>query len=332
MRNAWYVAAESRELLQDETLAVTILEEELVLFRNKSGQAYALANRCPHRGARLSDGKHLGERIACPFHGWEFEGDGFCARIPANGPDAPIPLGVRVARYPLCERGGYVWVWIGDPERVSELKVPPELTDEAYRAVFFQADWDAHLTRVVESILDVSHLPYVHPESTGTVDPRVEGPEFHVGDEEIIVIAKPFHPLLQTLDQYVEDRGASKITFHFPNQIILRTDMHQHHVMATYLTFSPLADGMIRLYGIALRNFLQDVELIDEIHYEHNVTVLAQDRPVVERLRPRISPLNLKEEKHVRSDAQQVRYRLMLKKRLEREPDPYYQDVKGAER
>ena len=315
MRNAWDVAAESRELQEDEMVAVTIYDEEIALFRDGSGQAHALQDQCPHRGARLSDGRHHGDRIACPFHGWEFGGDGRCALIPSNGPDAPIPPKARVAAYPLQERGGSVWVWVGDAERVEPLELPPELTDPSWRAVHFQAKWHAHLTRVIESILDVSHLPYVHPES------------FQAGERELVLVAKPFHPLLIVPCDYVDDRKPSTITFHFPNQVILRTDMVDQQVMATYITMTPVEDGGIILYGLALRIVLQDIELIDDVHYEHNVTVLDQDRPVVEGLRPRVSPLDLTREVHVRSDAQQVRYRQMVKRHLEHapEPDPYYQ-------
>ncbi|TCP48442.1 phenylpropionate dioxygenase-like ring-hydroxylating dioxygenase large terminal subunit [Tumebacillus sp. BK434] len=317
MRNEWYVACRSDELVGD-MLECSILSTELILYRDSAGVAHALHNQCPHRGARLSQGELQGDCVVCPFHGWTFDGSGTCKLIPANGPHAPIPKQAKATSFPVQEAGGYVWVFVGDAE-VKALQVPTELTDPDWRAVPFLAEWDAHLTRVVESVLDVSHLPFVHPESTGTdVNPMVEGPEFRVTGQEIVIVAKPYHPLVRTpLNE--EEAGGSTITFTWPNQLILRTDMFQGNQMATYLALTPLTDERIRIHGLALRNFIPDAEAIDEIHYEHNVTVLEQDRPVVEGLRPKQSPLALKEEVHVRSDAPQVRYRNMYRNALEKE-------------
>ena len=101
------------------------------------------------------------------------------------------------------------------------------LTGAESRAVPFMMEWEAHLTRVVESVLDVSHLSFVQPESTGeAVNPQVEGPEFAASEREIVIRAKPYHPLVRTpLNQ--EEKGVSKITFTWPNQLILRTDMFE---------------------------------------------------------------------------------------------------------
>lgn len=316
MRNEWYVACRSEELA-DDIVECTILSTELLLYRDREGSVHVLHNQCAHRGARLSGGALKGDCVACPFHGWEYGGDGICRYIPANGPDAPIPKRARVSSFPVREAAGYVWVFVGEPERAGELWLPPELLDPGWRAVLFETEWEAHVTRVVESVLDVSHLPFVHPESTGEqVNPRVEGPEFSVSEREIVVKAKPYHPLVRTpLND--DQKGDSTITFTWPNLMMLRTDMFEGNQMCTFLALTPVTDEKIKIYGLALRNFLQDVDLIDQVHYEHNVTVLEQDRPVVEGLRPKVSPLDLKQEIHVRSDAQQVRYRLMYRKMLE---------------
>ncbi|MBL0388537.1 aromatic ring-hydroxylating dioxygenase subunit alpha [Tumebacillus sp. ITR2] len=322
MKNVWYIAATCEELTEDEPLSCTIWEQELVLYRDRTGTAHALQDQCPHRGARLSDGKVSGDCLACPFHGWQYDGDGQCTYIPSNGPESRIPRGAHVRSYPLQEAAGHIWVYLGDASPVPPLKLPVELTDSTWRAVPFTARWEAHLSRVVESILDVSHLPFVHPITTGDVDPRVEGPDFTATDDEICVIAKPFHPLLQTPLNVEDHREASTITLYFPNQIILRTNMAQENQMATYLALTPTRESGTDetiIYGISLRNFLQDVELIDDVHYEHNVTVLDEDRPVIEGLRPKIIPPDISSELHVRSDAQQVRYRMMLKKALHEE-------------
>ncbi|HEU4962931.1 MAG TPA: aromatic ring-hydroxylating dioxygenase subunit alpha [Bacilli bacterium] len=318
MKRWWYVAAMSEEVAAGELVARRIYDDHLVLYRDANGAAHALADQCAHRGARLSDGKHEGDCVTCPFHGWAYAGDGRCTYIPANGKEAPIPHGAQVRSYPVQERAGLIWVYLGAPERMPELTLPDELTDEAWQSVSFKAHWKAHYSRVAESVIDVAHLPFVHPHTTGEVDPVVEGPDFTVTEDTICVIAKPFHPLLRTPLNEAEHREASTITLHFPNQLILRTNMAAENKMCTYLALTPTGAGTGEeetiIYGLALRNFLPDVELIDEIHYDHNVTVLDEDRPVVEGLRPQRIPLDIRVEQHVRADAQQVRYRQMLQR------------------
>jgi len=318
MQQAWYIAADADELEPGVLLARTLFQRELVLFRDKEGIPHALDDRCAHRGARLSDGRHGGSCAVCPFHGWSYAGDGACTLIPANGRGAAIPAAARVRSYPVREEAGYLWVYLGRKRELRELSLPAELTAEDWTAVPFRARWRAHITRVVESVLDVSHLPFVHPHSTGEVDPRVDGPLFTATENEIVVEAKPFHPLVATPLNEEDHKGASTITFTWPNQLMLRSSMFAENKMATYLCLTPVGEEETILYGLALRNFLPELEAIDEIHYEHNVRVLDEDRPVVEGLRPKQAPLDLKAEVHVRSDAQQVRYRQMVgRKRLE---------------
>jgi len=315
MKDAWYIAATSEEV-GDTPLVSTLFGEDLLLWRTADGAAHALLDRCPHRGARLSDGQLRDGCVACPFHGWVFDGAGRCQLIPANGSAARIPPRAHAQSFPVCEAAGHVFVWLG-PEPAAPLVLPPELTDPTWRAVPFQAHWEAHITRVTESVLDVSHLPFVHPRTTGDVDPQVDGPAFTYTDDEIVVTAKPFHPLVATPLNEEDAKGESTITFSWPNQMILRTDflLAAERGMATWLCVTPINDEETQIYGLALRNFFTDVELLDHIHYEHNITVLDEDRSVVEGLRPKQSPLDLRQEPHVRSDAQQIRYRLMLRKK-----------------
>jgi phenylpropionate dioxygenase-like ring-hydroxylating dioxygenase large terminal subunit len=205
-------------------------------------------------------------------------------------------------------------------EEVPALQLPSELTDPAWHGVPFQMEWTAHLSRCIESTLDVSHLPFVHENATGEVDPTVDGPRFEVREREIFIEAKPYHPLVATPLNPEQSKGVSTIHFTFPNQLMLRTDMFAEQKMATYLSLTPVDDQRIRIYGLALRNFLHEVELIDEVHYEHNVTVLEEDRRIVEELVPFRSPLDLQQEVHVRSDAPQIQYRRMIVKAMAEDP------------
>ncbi|MGZ4122062.1 MAG: aromatic ring-hydroxylating dioxygenase subunit alpha [Tumebacillaceae bacterium] len=323
MRNAWYIAARSEEL-ETGLLACTLFSEELVLYRDAQGEVQALADQCAHRGARLSDGKVIGDCVACPYHGWEYESSGTCRYIPANGRETSVPASAKVRSYPVTEAAGYIWIYMGTPETHRDLELPPELFDETWRGVPFQMEWTAHISRCMESTLDVSHLPFVHEKSTGEVDPTVDGPAFEVRENEIIIEAKPYHPLVATPLNEEEAKGVSTIQLLFPNLLMLRTDMFHEKKMATFLALTPVDEEQIRIYGLALRNFFTDIEMVDEIHYEHNVTVLEEDRRIVEGLRPFKSPLELHREVHVRSDAPQIRYRRMILKAMQDDPDFEY--------
>ena len=83
LRNAWYVAAWSDDLVEGQLLARTILKEPIVLFRKSDGNVAALQDRCPHRFAPLHMGKVVdGDRVQCPYHGLEFNASGACVLNP----------------------------------------------------------------------------------------------------------------------------------------------------------------------------------------------------------------------------------------------------------
>lgn len=126
LRNFWYPVMWSTRLAA-RPVPVTLLGEQIVLKRDEGGRAYALHDRCPHRGVPL----HLGSEmfpgtLTCPYHGWTFSLDSgvLCAAI-TDGPDSPIVGKVRVRTYPVAERLGLVWVYVGDPDG----EVPPVETD-----------------------------------------------------------------------------------------------------------------------------------------------------------------------------------------------------------
>ena len=83
LRGLWYPVLASWEV-QSAPVGITRLGEQIVVWRNKDGQVQALEDRCPHRGARLSMGWNLGDRIACWYHGVEVAGNG--GQLPAGWP------------------------------------------------------------------------------------------------------------------------------------------------------------------------------------------------------------------------------------------------------
>ncbi|MBV9201611.1 MAG: Rieske 2Fe-2S domain-containing protein, partial [Alphaproteobacteria bacterium] len=106
LRDAWYIAAWADEISGEQPLARRICNEPIVLFRDGTGRAAALADRCCHRAAPLSMGIVVEEGIQCGYHGLIIDGSGRCVRIPGQ---KQIPADARVQSYRAVEKDRLVW-------------------------------------------------------------------------------------------------------------------------------------------------------------------------------------------------------------------------------
>jgi phenylpropionate dioxygenase-like ring-hydroxylating dioxygenase large terminal subunit len=156
----------SREL-GPRPLARTRFGERLVFWRDASGRAACLADRCAHRGAALSLGQVREGNLVCRFHGLCYDRDGRCVQAPSEG-DWPIPASLRVKACQVREGDGMVWLWRGPPLAGAESPALPQLSLVA-GLPFGEArwTWHAHYTRCIESVVDFAHLPFVHRRSLG---------------------------------------------------------------------------------------------------------------------------------------------------------------------
>jgi phenylpropionate dioxygenase-like ring-hydroxylating dioxygenase large terminal subunit len=160
VKNAWYVAATSRELL-DKPLARVLVGERVVLFRTAEGVAVALEDRCCHRLAPLSLGDVEPGGIRCRYHGMKFNTGGQCVEIPGQD---QIPPGMCVRAYPLVERHGFLWIWPGR----ADLANPDDIFDvhwngapgwpTAHGYIHYKANYQL----IADNLLDFSHLTFVH--------------------------------------------------------------------------------------------------------------------------------------------------------------------------
>lgn len=162
LRNCWYAAAWSTEVEGTTPLARKLLGEDVVIFRTEEGELVALHDRCPHRFAPLSMGKVKGETIECPYHGLRFGTDGACAYNPHY---KALPKAAQVSAYPLLERYGTIWIWMGDkPADESELPADFAFFDSPkFTAVRGYLHVDGNYQLVVDNLLDLTHAPYLHP-------------------------------------------------------------------------------------------------------------------------------------------------------------------------
>ncbi|HET7864774.1 MAG TPA: aromatic ring-hydroxylating dioxygenase subunit alpha [Burkholderiaceae bacterium] len=153
------------DALASGPVAVRVLATDLVLWRDGTGAARALDDRCPHRGTRLSLGRLQQGRLECPYHGWQFEGSGRCVHVPAE-PGFQPSAAQSACRRAVCEAHAMVWVRLDDAPDAA--LGPPDLpTMPPRRLVCGPYDVHTSAPRVVENFLDTAHFPFVHERSLG---------------------------------------------------------------------------------------------------------------------------------------------------------------------
>ena len=157
VRDAWYVAARSAEL-GPAPIARTILDTPLVLFRDASGAASALLDRCAHRNVPLSQGWCSAGHLVCAYHGWEYQGDGAVTKVPALSGDQGGKAR-RAPCFPVREQQGLLWVWLSpDSAPSAEPYSLPHLGEAGYDHINYEADMQASLHASLENILDVLRM------------------------------------------------------------------------------------------------------------------------------------------------------------------------------
>jgi len=172
LTDIWYFVALSRELKRGKMQAREMLGESVVVGRTDAGEAFAMGNVCPHRGALLSAGRMRREAdgaasVQCPYHGWRFGTDGVCKAIPSLVDEAKIDISrIGVRRYPTAESQGMVFAWFSsDPRFSGEPPTPPPVfpgvVGGAPKAVS-QMDFDIHVDHAAVMLVDPSHAPFVH--------------------------------------------------------------------------------------------------------------------------------------------------------------------------
>ncbi|MDB5582432.1 MAG: hypothetical protein JWR80_7608 [Bradyrhizobium sp.] len=192
LQNAWYAAGWPNEIGEETLLGRRILDQPVVMYRTSDGTAVAIGDRCPHRFAPLHMGRHVGDAVQCGYHGLEFGADGRCRLNPHGG---GMTVNASVPSYPLVERHGILWIWMGDASKADE-----SLISDAF--AFVADDRRAHVKGylhvqgnyllLVDNLMDLSHGLYLHRGSLATKEmqenfepkTRVEGDIVHSEREQ----------------------------------------------------------------------------------------------------------------------------------------------------
>lgn len=160
----WYVACLSSELGTRRPVGRTVLGTPLCLFRDDTGRAAAMVDRCPHRNVPLSIGRLRDGLLECRYHGWRFDGTGSCRAIPGLCSEDPGRRGRSAETLPCVEQDGFVWVSPGSSEPLPggpPFRFPC-IDDPRYDTVRRSLQSAGTLHAVAENALDVPHTAFLH--------------------------------------------------------------------------------------------------------------------------------------------------------------------------
>lgn len=282
----WWHPVAGLDELGTTPLPVRLLGQDLVLWRHATGIA-AFDDRCPHRGARLSLGRVVGDQLQCAYHGWCFDDAGACRRIPAVPGFVP-PAGHGVGAWQVAEAHGLVWL-ARDPLHPA----PPALPGlPARRVVCGPYTVETSAPRVVENFLDTSHFAFVHEGWLGDAA-HPEVPPYPV---EATADGRPLIPHYRAWQPRASASSAEGAWVDYryevlgPCTALLVKQPEGGGVADAYTAFAdPVDEERTRVWFL---QFTTDGTTSDEGLQRFQDTIFGQDRPVLESQRPRRLPLS----------------------------------------
>ena len=304
--NFWYAALRS-EALADRPAKLRMLGHDFVLFRDQAGAARCLSNVCVHRGGSLGDGRRLDDgTVQCPYHGWRFDGEGRCTRIPSLGANGRVPGRARVDAYPVVERYGLVFVFLGDQPEAGRPPILdiPEWDRPGWRSMSYTYDWAVHFQRSVENSLDAPHVDFVHDFGA------MNNSSFRLEPERSVVEERPWGAALviETKTQRFED-GHCGVSHTWTWLSFTKADGGPRFLFYTFIT--PIDEGRVRRFLVQARNTQLDPKIDAQLR-PANDQAEREDRTVIESLAPRVSPADTTHEFMVEDDGIMFRYRQKL--------------------
>lgn len=158
--NGWWPICRVEDVGPDMVKTVSAMGQDFVLFRDTEDHIAVLDAECCHLSAHLGDGRVVDGTIECCFHGWRFDGQGQCVRIPYC--ERP-PACARVKSFETRVWGGSVWVWLhADKEPPSYELVHPSIPDGLKRRCQIRGTFDMHVLEMAENAPDGFHFNWVH--------------------------------------------------------------------------------------------------------------------------------------------------------------------------
>lgn len=337
--NCWYAAALSREIPAEGLLSRQLLDTGVLLYRRADGTPVALHDRCPHRFVPLSMGRREGDEVVCRYHALRFDCSGACTHNPHG--HGRIPAAARVRSFPLLERWGFVWIWMGDaPADPAKLPDFSPLDDGPASGIGHTSmSMKANYELIIDNVMDLSHVDHVHGEiisTRGQLTPQIPPVKEENGSVSVRWEWQQTPPILILANFLPEPAAAARhfvtVTWHAPATIQLSIGATQDadapldlaHTQGQYdlHTCTPASATETHYFFATRRNHLVDDEAYNQMKIEamHGAFV-GEDGPIIEAAQREMNTRDFfaLDPVLITSDVAPVRVRRLLARLIEQE-------------
>jgi 5,5'-dehydrodivanillate O-demethylase len=176
MRWYWHPIAAATQLEENPVMRVKLLDESLVLYRDREGRLGLLSDACAHRRVNLVFGIPESEGLRCPYHGWRYDNTGQCIEMPAEPADSTFPSRVQITAYPVEELGGLIFAYLGPQPAPLLPRWDLFVMDNVRRDIGFQV-LPCNWLQMQENDLDPAHLQNLHGNFSNYVLERLGRPD-----------------------------------------------------------------------------------------------------------------------------------------------------------
>jgi phenylpropionate dioxygenase-like ring-hydroxylating dioxygenase large terminal subunit len=322
--NLWYVA-EWSDAVKDKPVKARLLGRDFVLFRDSSGDIQCLSDVCLHRGGSLSGGSTKGDHVACPYHGWQFNGAGKVEFIPSEGRDFKIPDKARIDSYPTEERYGLIWVFLGDLPEAERFPIPPlaEFDHPDWRMISDEWTWQASAARVVENGIDIAHASFVHPvfgmpeTAEANQITKVDKGEHWGYSENLQYPPQMKENFLRRRMRKERQPTITKPYYDLSGMTVrIQIDINPKMSIIMFDANTPVDEHTTRTFALQFRNFFKN-PFFDSGSRKRLRKILAEDATIVNAAAPNYLPDNLANEMSVKDDKFMSSFRAARRKCIE---------------
>src|SRR5437763_825983 len=168
-RRYWIPALRASELPENDCppVRVKLLSERLIAFRDSAGRYGLIDEFCAHRGVSLWFGRNEEGGLRCPYHGWKYDVMGQCVEVPSEPVESGFCSRIKLTGYPLVNRGGVLWTYMGPRETQPPLPAYEWTTvPDAHRYISKRVQ-ECNYLQAMEGGLDSIHSTFLHKFSVG---------------------------------------------------------------------------------------------------------------------------------------------------------------------